>query len=38
MDKRNENTHPKQPVKLDNVDVTPILVALIIGFIAIGKW
>lgn len=38
MDKRNENSHPKQPVKLDNIDVTPILVALIIGFIAIGKW
>lgn len=38
MDKINENGHTKQPVKLENIDVTPILAALLIGFIVIGKW
>lgn len=37
MDKLNKNAHGKKEIKLDNIDVTPIIAALIIGFIAVGK-
>ncbi|TDG53030.1 hypothetical protein AWZ03_000573 [Drosophila navojoa] len=36
MDKLNENTREKKEIKLDNIDVTPILAALIVGFIAVA--
>lgn len=37
MDKLNQNAREKKEIKLDNIDVTPILAALIVGFIAVGK-
>lgn len=37
MDKLNENVREKKEIKLDNIDVTPILAALIIGFLVVGK-
>lgn len=37
MDKLNENVRDKKQIKLDDIDVTPILAALILGFIVVGK-
>lgn len=37
MDKLNENTREKHPVKLGEINFTPILIALLLGFIIAGK-
>ncbi|XP_030572364.1 signal recognition particle receptor subunit beta [Drosophila novamexicana] len=36
MDKLNENVRDKKQIKLDDIDVTPILAALILGFIVVA--
>lgn len=38
MDKLNENTREKHPVKLGEINLTPIVIALLVGFIIVGKY
>ena len=37
MDKFNENVRDKKQIKLDGINVTPILIALLLGFLVVGK-
>lgn len=37
MDKLNENTRERKQIKLGEIDTGPILVALLLGFIAVGE-
>ncbi|EDV94300.1 signal recognition particle receptor subunit beta [Drosophila grimshawi] len=38
MDNLNENTQDKKPIKLDTIDVTPIVAALLLGFIVVALY
>lgn len=37
MDKLNENARERKQIKLGEIDTGPILVALLLGFIAVGE-
>jgi len=38
MDKLNENARERKQIKLGEIDTGPILVALLLGFIAVGEY
>lgn len=38
MDKTERKARTGEPIKLGELNMTPILVAMIVGFIAVGKW